>query len=522
MGDTTYIDYSTPAISAAWLNDVNSATYKDVVNVKRYGAVGDGVTDDTVAIQAALNVGGRIYFPKGTYFVTDTLILVSNTVLDLYSANIVANCSGKPLFKFDSAKSELTILGGTVSGTANSFLRAEGTTITPTAYGQYARLIRIQDLYVTSPTIALFLDLESARQVFVKSVFAYTISGIKGAGKCVEIMFEDCSIYSATAAAGSYGVQLISSGGTSFYHEGWHFTDCTIDNFKKGFDVRDIFALTVHGGYVSGVDYAFDFGQPTTTACNHITLSGFTVANKIRFAPTGGLAYHANIVGLTMTTISGTNIQLANNAAAISVRDIKFESSTSGVAVELVSNNTNITIDGIDCDSTFVSGVQIKGGTGDSIYVANINYGGTGDSIYAERAFIGRNIPVTSSTVAGYFNFYNSADLAGTVTVGNVIASKLVSLAKGATGYINAQLNLSGMNAATQRLDITVPAGMVLPSGTGWSAIYIYPSAVSGTISVQIPYYCTAAVSGTLSITNAVGNTVTVGSHSRFGISSAN
>lgn len=36
-------------------------------NVKRYGAVGDGSTDDTAAVQMAIDVGGTVYFPDGTY-----------------------------------------------------------------------------------------------------------------------------------------------------------------------------------------------------------------------------------------------------------------------------------------------------------------------------------------------------------------------------------------------------------------------------------------------------------------------
>ena len=38
-----------------------------VVNVKDFGAVGDGVHDDTVSIQAALNAGTDVYLPPGTY-----------------------------------------------------------------------------------------------------------------------------------------------------------------------------------------------------------------------------------------------------------------------------------------------------------------------------------------------------------------------------------------------------------------------------------------------------------------------
>jgi hypothetical protein len=43
------------------------AKLKDTVSVKDFGAVGDGVTDDTVAIQAAINSGYPLIFPAGNY-----------------------------------------------------------------------------------------------------------------------------------------------------------------------------------------------------------------------------------------------------------------------------------------------------------------------------------------------------------------------------------------------------------------------------------------------------------------------
>ena len=79
-------------VASTWLNDVNSAVYKsasgtsgtinrtlidklkEFVSVKDFGAVGDGVTDDTTAIQAALNSSAKyLYIPSGTYLLSALL-----------------------------------------------------------------------------------------------------------------------------------------------------------------------------------------------------------------------------------------------------------------------------------------------------------------------------------------------------------------------------------------------------------------------------------------------------------------
>ena len=51
------------------------------VNLKSFGAKGDGLTDDTKAIQAAIDQYPNIYVPEGSYKVSETLRLKSFTVL---------------------------------------------------------------------------------------------------------------------------------------------------------------------------------------------------------------------------------------------------------------------------------------------------------------------------------------------------------------------------------------------------------------------------------------------------------
>jgi hypothetical protein len=56
------------------------AKLRETVSVKDFGAVGDGVTDDTAAIQAALVASRRVYAPAGTYKITNLRWLSGRTL----------------------------------------------------------------------------------------------------------------------------------------------------------------------------------------------------------------------------------------------------------------------------------------------------------------------------------------------------------------------------------------------------------------------------------------------------------
>jgi len=98
-GTAADISY-TPAGTGAVTTNVQ-AKLRQIVSVKDFGAVGNGTTDDTAAIQAAINEnnGNVIYFPSsvGGYKITSTLTLTNHTGTELFFSNsgkITANLSG--------------------------------------------------------------------------------------------------------------------------------------------------------------------------------------------------------------------------------------------------------------------------------------------------------------------------------------------------------------------------------------------------------------------------------------------
>ena len=78
----------TPAGTGAVATTVQ-AKLRESVSVKDFGAVGDGTTDDTAAIQAALDSGAiKVLIPKGTYLLTDQINPAESQIINGYGATL--------------------------------------------------------------------------------------------------------------------------------------------------------------------------------------------------------------------------------------------------------------------------------------------------------------------------------------------------------------------------------------------------------------------------------------------------
>ncbi len=113
---------TTAKLSSAAKQYVNFGCF----NVKEYGAVGDGVTNDATAIQDAINaaevIGGTVLFPAGTYYVGTELTVAPATLgvkmafIGLDNATITTDLlpvqnTGKILFKVENTVDSFTVRG---------------------------------------------------------------------------------------------------------------------------------------------------------------------------------------------------------------------------------------------------------------------------------------------------------------------------------------------------------------------------------------------------------------------------
>jgi polygalacturonase len=118
-----------PCFHAGKVGNVYPFTVPDVTySVLTYGAKADGTTDDTSAIQAALNAaknGGTVLFPAGNYLTFPFAFAGSNTIISIASGATILASTNKSKWPGGSSPTafitgtNLNNLGITGSGTVN-------------------------------------------------------------------------------------------------------------------------------------------------------------------------------------------------------------------------------------------------------------------------------------------------------------------------------------------------------------------------------------------------------------------
>jgi len=122
-------------INGSWKYQwLHTKTLQERINVKDYGAVGNGSTDDKLAIQNAINAvpsgGGVVYFPSGTYRITGKLTLSDTQnciILEGCGADTGHNGEGSTIYQYDGVNTEFIEINGADNITIRHLLFRGGT-----------------------------------------------------------------------------------------------------------------------------------------------------------------------------------------------------------------------------------------------------------------------------------------------------------------------------------------------------------------------------------------------------------
>lgn len=157
------------------VNRTVQSKLRDTVSVKDFGAVGDGVTDDSAAVQAAINTmtsGGTLVFPFGTYKInTSILVPYSNITIIGNGSTIDATTltyngavrGSGAVFRFVTPSSFNTTTLTATAGQGTYTLAL--TSATGFAVGQMVRSVSTQVQYRNDTAIAYYCDVNKITNV---------------------------------------------------------------------------------------------------------------------------------------------------------------------------------------------------------------------------------------------------------------------------------------------------------------------------------------------------------------------
>ena len=327
----------------------------DDINLKDFGAVGDGVTDDTAAIEAALIAadGKTLYVPAGTYCITS--IDITGITVDMYSDEDAM------FYKTDSEVSPSFTFRNCTSGTIHGITFDGGRKVlgdevnTACVYFRNSSNIEIYDcnFYNCSREATAFMGNCSYVNVH-DNYFNYTSAVFWLAnGTTQHAVFENNIAYDGRIN----GVEIALKG---TYEESFDITvrNNEFHNFTNGtvVQMRSVSDVNIENNYIDNVKNFVMCSYPIDKESSDYNVSGVTIANNHGTAKYLLYTYaYADNDSYTYSdfTVNNNDFVLEkgisiNGCDNISIDGGSFDISKSGKLI--FNKSTNISLDGINFD----------------------------------------------------------------------------------------------------------------------------------------------------------------------------
>lgn len=194
------VDDSVERVSVTY---IGKGVSDGAVSVKDFGAVGDGKTDDTEAIQAAISSDETIFFPAGRYNISQPIVITGKKFWSLYAQDACVVYSGEDYaIKINEAENCHIEIGEVIAE------RGGG--------------------------IEFYSESQNNWNQYVRLVFNY----IECASDCIYIRVtggwcNENQVYGGRFAGGRNGVRVEYLGRDIL--NGWKFYNCGIEGVDNGF-----------------------------------------------------------------------------------------------------------------------------------------------------------------------------------------------------------------------------------------------------------------------------------------------
>jgi len=234
------------------IGDVNATDIKTKspwVDVRAYGAVGDGTTDDTTTIQAAIDAagaGGVVLFPDGTYLITSALSITSTQGgitlqgTGKWNGSIIQKGGNCDMLVIGSLANEVTIRSLTLKGVKGTYT-GDGITIDD-AYRWH-----LEDVLVDSCE-GDGLEVTASWQGLIENC-QFANNGSAG----VRLQWDDPDASNSVNMYGCWINDNTSWGVITSHATCFNMNGCTIeDNAGGGIQVYMGYEATIHSCYFEG------------------------------------------------------------------------------------------------------------------------------------------------------------------------------------------------------------------------------------------------------------------------------